>query len=353
MFCIDWYEYRKNHPDTGIPIFGGSATSALRYRLPAWVITGVMTGFGVYLGRLIWFLALRLRERFESGSPRFWRFQMSLRHSRAFTITRSAGFVRLLAAAVWHTLSYQIIGDFYVATAIGFLVMGLCFGSLTWAVPPDLYLGWVRVLSAHRYGHRIPVLGPDEAFSERFVGHFPRGLDVFVEHEHGVAEIHASFVGEASGRYAVRGLSQSPTYIMRFIERLDLTYDARSPVPLESDLNMEDVVVMKQVVALPTLNSSCCRRTKTNDGASSYSSTVDVGRRAISCGSVPMPENSTTRVSVASRADTVTGMDLTVMDSRDACIAKLMPNPDDYDKREFGSYDEQLQACLPSINRSW
>jgi hypothetical protein len=150
----------------------------------------------------------------------------------------------LAAAAVWHILNYSVVGDFYWASAWGFLIMGFSFGTLVWGIPPDLYAGWFRVLSHHRYGHRLPIQNPNDAFSECFVGHFPRGLNLYVEHEHGVAEMHASFVGDKAGQYAVRGLTQSPTVVKRFLERFDLSYDPASPVPLEADLKMEDIIIM-------------------------------------------------------------------------------------------------------------
>jgi len=67
---------------------------------------------------------------------------------------------------------------------------------------------------------------------------------MYVEHQHGVAEIHASFVGDETGRYAVRGLTQNPTVVKRLLESFDLSYDPASPVPLEADLKMEDVVIL-------------------------------------------------------------------------------------------------------------
>ena len=199
------------------PSLGGSATAGLTYRLAGWVICGVASGFAVYASRLSWFLALKLRSRFEEKIPKF----IALPHEygvlpKAFDHLFGGLAAGLISAALWHALSYIILGDFYLASALGFMSMGFCFGTLVWGIPPDLYSGWFRVLSEHRYGHRLPILSSNENFGERFIGHFPRGLNLYVEHQHGVAEIHASFVGDETGRYAVRGLTQSPTVVKRF-----------------------------------------------------------------------------------------------------------------------------------------
>lgn len=227
------------------PSLGGSATAGLSYRLAGWVICGAVSGMAVYVARLAWFLALKLRGRFEEKIPKFIKLPNEFDVlPKVFDHLFGGLASGLTAAAVWHALNYIILGDFYLASAVGFLCMGFLFGTLVWGIPADLYLGWFRVLSEHRYGHRLPILGADGTFGERFIGHFPRGLNLYVEHQHGVAEIHASFVGDESGRYAVRGLTQSPTVVKRFLESFDLAYDPSSPVPLEADLKMEDIVIL-------------------------------------------------------------------------------------------------------------
>ena len=247
VFLIDYgmYWVGSQAENNAEPIFGGSATAGLRYKVWSWVTCGLATGFAVYASRTGWFVALKLRDRFEEKIPKF----IKLPHEyvvlpSAFNHLMGGLASGLMAAIVWHLLNYQLLGDFYLALALGYLTMGFMFGVLVWGIPPDLYAGWIRVLSHHRYGQRLPIMGQEEVFSERFLGHFPRGLDLFVEHEHGVAEIHASFVGDQSGRYAVRGLTQAPTTVKRFLERLDLAYPPDSPVPLEADLKMEDIVIM-------------------------------------------------------------------------------------------------------------
>jgi hypothetical protein len=155
-----------------------------------------------------------------------------------------------IGGAVWHYFGYfgiEILGvpeDLYYAPAFGLLTWGFLHGLLVWGVPAELYAGWIRVLSPHRFGHRIPIDGAPGAQSERFIGHFPRGLDMYLPADKGVAELHVSFVTDGQQRYALRGLSQHPTTVKRPLERVDLRYDPRRPAPLETDLQPEDRVFL-------------------------------------------------------------------------------------------------------------
>ena len=79
-------------------------------------------------------------------------------------------------------------------------------------------------------------LGP----KERFVGHFPRGLDLFLGVSDGVMEMHISVAVDKKQRYWLRGLSLRPTMLRRFLERVDLRYDPRRPAPLETRLRSGD-----------------------------------------------------------------------------------------------------------------
>jgi hypothetical protein len=154
----------------------------------------------------------------------------------------------LLGVTVWHVLGYLGIGflgiapDLYYAPMLGVFTWGVFHGLLVWGIPPDLYAGWVRVLSAHRFGHRIPVDRVDARPAERFIGHFPRGLDMYLPAERGVAELHVSFTSNGKGGYAVRGLSQQHTNVVRFLEKVNLAYDPRRPAPLETEMHPEDIV---------------------------------------------------------------------------------------------------------------
>lgn len=147
----------------------------------------------------------------------------------------------LAAGAAWHVFNFQGQGSdlFYAGAAMGG-TWGFTFGLLTWALPDELYAGWVRVLSRGRFGLRIPVDGPDGHPKERFVGHFPRGLDMFLPAEAGVMELHLAIAVNDEHRYRARGLSLHRTEVVRLLERINLRYDARRPAPLETRLSSGD-----------------------------------------------------------------------------------------------------------------
>lgn len=201
---------------------------SLRFRFLQWAVAGFASGLGPLAVRIV------LTRKFGG----------ILDHLGGGL---AAG---LLGAAAWHAFGYYGIGflgippDMYLAPAMGLLVWGTLHGLLVWGVPDELYAGWLRVLSSHRFGHRIPIDRVDGGPSERFVGHFPRGLDLFVPAEKGVAELHVSFTTDGKQHHAIRGLSQQPIELKRFLERVDLRYDPRRPAPLETDMRMEDRIFL-------------------------------------------------------------------------------------------------------------
>jgi hypothetical protein len=217
----------------------------LRYRIAVWGMAGITSGLGPLAAR--WLQVLLGRWKWgqdpDASAPDTSYAAMGLQLLSHAGGGLAAG---LLGAATWHTfgLYNQLAGDLYLAAAMAPLVWGMCHGALVWGVPDDLYAGWVRVLSAERYGLRIPVNHPTGGSSERFVGHFPRGLDLYLPAERGVAELHTSFVVSSDQAYSVRGLSVQPTVVKRFLEKIDLRYDVRRPAPLETGLKMEDRVLM-------------------------------------------------------------------------------------------------------------
>lgn len=212
------------------PLVTDPGYSSLRYRVLQWCAAGVMSGFGPAAVRVISTRSLRgLFDHVAGGL--------------------ASG---LMGAAFWHFFSYygvpflDLSDDLYLGPAMGLFGWGLAHGMLVWGIPSELYAGWVRVLSPHRFGHRIPVDRIDGKAAERFVGHFPRGLDMYLPADKGVAELHVSFVADGQGEYAVRGLSQAPILLKRPLERVDLRYDPRRPAPLQTELRMEDRVFLGQ-----------------------------------------------------------------------------------------------------------
>lgn len=199
------------------PLVSDPSLVSLRYRLLTWMFCGVASGMGPLLVRKFQGIVVHALGGLAAGG---------------------------LAGAVWHWLGYQVVGDLYLASAMACFVWGVVHGFFVWTVPSELYAGWVRVLSAERFAWRVPVDRIDGASSERFVGHFPRGLDTYLSAENGVAELHTSFVVDKNHHYAVRGLSQQPTLVKRLLESVDLRYDPRRPAPLETALHTEDRIVM-------------------------------------------------------------------------------------------------------------
>jgi hypothetical protein len=76
--------------------------------------------------------------------------------------------------------------------------------------------------------------------TERFVGHFTRGLDLFLPADDGVMEMHVSVAVDEAQRYTARGLSLQPTRVRRFLEGINLRYDPRRPAPLATQLSSGD-----------------------------------------------------------------------------------------------------------------
>ncbi|MCB9668825.1 MAG: hypothetical protein H6736_06120 [Alphaproteobacteria bacterium] len=218
----------------------------LRYTIATWSSAGVASGLGAWVARK--------GQRFVSrtfgvgvditGRPRatLW----SERFTTLFHHVGAGASGGLLAACIWHAFGHYpaLGGDLYTGAALGSLVWGFTHGLLAWPIPDDLYAGWIRVLSAERYGLRVPIDHEDGSPAERFVGHFPRGLDLYAPAEHGVSELHTSFVVDQDHNYRVRGLTIMPTTLKRLGEAVRLDYDPMRPAPLESDLKMGDRILM-------------------------------------------------------------------------------------------------------------
>ncbi len=193
---------------------------ALRYRLPSWMGAGVGMAFGPAVLR-----------------------------KGAGILNHAAGGAAsgLIGGCVWYLLGYtkSALGysDLYLASAFGAMAMGLSFGLFAWGVPDALYAGWLRIVTDNRHARRIPIDGLDGRARERFVGHFPVGLDLFLPMTDGVLELHVSVMVNSKQQYRARGLTLSHTTVRRFLERVDLRYDARRPAPLETDLSSGDRIL--------------------------------------------------------------------------------------------------------------
>lgn len=174
----------------------------------------------------------------------------AVRGGRGLMTHGAAGLASGLAGGIaWHLLGANLrfglsTGDLYLAGAGMGLVWGVSFGLLAWGIPDTLYAGWIRVLSDYRHSLRIPVDGDDGKARERYVGHFPRGLDLYLPMEEGVMELHVSVAVSKDRTYKARGLSLQPTLVRRFLERVDLRYDPRRPAPLETRLTSGDRIVL-------------------------------------------------------------------------------------------------------------
>ena len=234
-FCFLWGAIgpRLFGPDAGDPTL-----ASLRFQLPLFALAGVASAAG----------------------------PAAFRRGRGLMDHLGAGLVGgMVGAAVFHIIGYQQDlwqgTDLFFASGAAALCWGGAFGLLAWGIPTSLYAGWLRVLSTSRYGRRIPIDAPISAGTpaasadgesapaashgtERFVGHFPRGLDLWLDAGEGVQEIHLSIAVDANQRYSARGLSQYPVRVKRFLESVDLRYDPRRAAPLETRLQSGDRITL-------------------------------------------------------------------------------------------------------------
>jgi len=206
------------------PAFGELAKDAslvsLRYRLMCWLAAG----FGASVGPM-------LVRRFKGGVSHLF----------------GGILAGLVGAVVWYVAGdplWPIGKDLFLASALGATAFGFTFGLFTWGVPEELYTGWLRVLTVTRHARRIPVNASDGQPRERFVGHFPRGLDLFLPATDAVMELHVSVLLNRRGEFRARGLTLQPTTVRRFLERVDLSYDRTRAAPLDTRLSSGDRLVL-------------------------------------------------------------------------------------------------------------
>lgn len=192
-----------------------------RYRFGAFIFMGLASGIGTVIVRK-WNGWLQLGTHLLGGA--------------------TSGF----GGAVAWGVTQGVLGfyELYYASAFASVIFGFLFGVCVWGVPDDLYAGWVRVLSYHRFGHRIPIDAKSTEPRERFVGHYPIGLDLYLPPESSAMELHASLRVDGNQKYFLRGLSIQPTRMKRFLEWGNLDYNSKSPVPVEMRLQSEDRIRM-------------------------------------------------------------------------------------------------------------
>ena len=94
----------------------------------------------------------------------------------------------LATSMVWgfaHTVDTGLDQNLYFSAASASLAFGFFFGLSAWGIPDRLYAGWLRVLSFVRFGHRVPIDAKGSP-KERFIGHYPNGLDLYLPPDQGV-----------------------------------------------------------------------------------------------------------------------------------------------------------------------
>ena len=223
---------------------GDASLVSLGYRLPVFMVAGMGTGVATAIFRKLAGVLSHIAAGIAAG---------------------------LSGAVVWYVLGYTNFGlgfdDLYLASAFGAMAFGTVFGLFAWSIPDSLYAGWLRVVTETRFARRIPIDGLDAQGRERFVGHYPRGLDLFLAAQNrpaqnsplskaggagqdrtsGVMELHVSVVVDADQRYRARGLTIQPTRVVRLLEKINLRYDPRLPAPKEVVLQSGDRIHMGPV----------------------------------------------------------------------------------------------------------
>ena len=162
----------------------------------------------------------------------------------------NAGFLAALIWSLMHSflpksaLSAYLGYDLFWSGLASNFLFGVIFGLGSWTIPNELYAGWLRILSPQRFGHRVPIDAGDGAPKERFVGHYPNGLDLFLPFELGVQELHISIHKNHEEEFILRGLSQDSTRLKRLLEWVNIHYDPNRPAPYEASLNAGDQITL-------------------------------------------------------------------------------------------------------------
>ena len=229
-----------------------ASSLALRARLVPWLGAGLGAGLGVAAVRAGRHALHDLQLRWE-----LWIFDPPLPATETRgEIVREALVSGLLAGALgavgWYAVGIWA-NDLHLAGAFGAALLGAGVGGLTYGLPETAWRPWVLVRVGARPGWRVPLDPFDTALQERFVGSFPSGMDVHLPAVDGVDALHVSVLARPGHAYAVRGLSQRPVLLRRFMERVDLGWDPELPAPFEAPLRHEDVLEIGDVVDVELL----------------------------------------------------------------------------------------------------
>ncbi|MBM74973.1 MAG: hypothetical protein CMK59_06210 [Proteobacteria bacterium] len=171
----------------------------------------------------------------------------------------NAGILAALAWSLFHSflpqsaLSAYLGYDLFWSGLISNVLFGVLFGLGSWTIPDELYAGWLRILSTQRFGHRVPIDAGGGAPKERFVGHYPNGLDLFLPFELGVQELHISVHKSQDNEFILRGLSQEQTRLKRIFEWVNIHYDPNRPAPYEASLKAGDQITLGESAKLEFL----------------------------------------------------------------------------------------------------
>jgi hypothetical protein len=236
--CALWFALRRwwgVEPEYGL---------ALRGRLVPWLFAGGWLSLALIAVRVGRYAVDDLQRRWELHAMEPPPPLEGSRWALAGALALVGPLCGLTAAVVSYTLGLWL-DDLYVAGMGAAWAFAALAGALSWGIPDRAWQPWVMVRVGARPGWRIPLDAADTALQERFIGHFPSGMDLHLPGTDGVAELHLSILARGDADHielAARGLSQRPVTVIRSLERVELAYDPALPAPLETTLRHEDRV---------------------------------------------------------------------------------------------------------------
>ena len=238
VLCLNWFFILVLRLILQSPDVANPYVVALRLKMCTFVAAGLSTGLSVQM------------VRGWKGGATFLNYTTS---------GLNAG---VLAALVWSllhsflpqsALNAYLGYDLFWSGLLSNFLFGAIFGLGSWTIPDELYAGWLRILSSQRFGHRVPIDAGDGAPKERFVGHYPNGLDLFLPFELGVQELHISIHKNQDQEFILRGLSQDNTRLKRLLEWVNIHYDPNRPAAYEASLRSGDQITLGESAKLEFL----------------------------------------------------------------------------------------------------